>query len=312
LLSESHQRSWWIVHTQPAAALLSSKVQLSYARAMQLEPFKEISWAFQLHYHICFRTHRRKTVFDDQSRIAALSQAFTDLCEINDLHLLEKDCQPEHVQLMLSLRPSQLISDALKRLKGRSSAAICQGFGLAPPLWARGYLARSVGRVRVRAVKRYLASQAEHHGYSKRSLPPVFRFRATEPEILATAHASFDLTHHLVLATKFRRGVFDSKTGEALVNYWIKVAARRGFAVDQATILPDHVHLLVRITPKISVEQVALSLMNNGQYFVARHFPLTLVEAKIDQLWQPSAYVGTCGELTTALLKAFLRGAATG
>jgi len=96
--------------------------------------------------------------------------------------------------------------------------------------------------------------------------------------------------------------------GEALVNYWIRVAARRGFAVDQATVLPDHVHLLVRITPKISLEQVALSLMNNGQYYVAKHSPLTLVEAKIDQLWQPSAYVGTCGELTTALLKAFLRG----
>jgi len=311
-LRKSHQRSWWIVHTRPAPALLSSKLQLSYARAVQLEPFKEISWAFQLHYHICFRTHRRKTVFNDQSRIAALSEALTNLCKINDLHLIEKDCHPEHVQLLLSFRPSQIISDALKRLKGRSSAAICQEFDLAPPLWARGYLARSAGRVRIQAVKRYLDSQAEHHGYNTRALPPVFRFRATEPEVLATAHASFDLTHHLVLATRFRRGVFDSKTGQALVNYWIKVAAKRGFAVDQATILPDHVHLLVRITPKISVEQAALSLMNNGQYFVAKHFPRALVEAKIDQLWQPSAYVGTCGELTTALLKAFLRRADVG
>lgn len=120
---------------------------------MQLEPLKEISWAFQLHYHICFRTHRRKTVFDDQFRIAALSQALTDLCKINDLHLIEKDLQPQHVQLILSLHPSQLISDALKRLKGRSSAAICQEFGVTPPLWARGYLARSVGRVRIQEVK---------------------------------------------------------------------------------------------------------------------------------------------------------------
>ncbi|MGH9427455.1 MAG: IS200/IS605 family transposase, partial [Terriglobia bacterium] len=288
------------------------QLPLSYARAMYLEPFKEISWAFQLHYHICFRTHRRKTVFDAQSKIAALSQALTDLCKINDLHLLEKDCQPEHVQLLLSLRPSQLISDAMKRLKGRSSTAICQEFGLTSPLWARGYLARSVGRVRVQAVKKYVASQAAHHGYSTRALPPVFKFKAKEPEALATAHASFDLTHHLVLVTRFRRGVFDSKTGEALVNYWIKVAASRGFAVDQITVLPDHVHLIVRITPKISAEQVALSLMNNGQHFVATHFPLAVVEAKIDQLWQPSAYVGTCGELTTALLKTFLRRADVG
>jgi putative transposase len=279
---------------------------------MQLEPFKEISWAFQLHYHICFRTHRRRTVFDDRYRTAALSEALVDLCKINDIHLIEKDCQPAHVQMILSLRPRQLISDVLKTLKGRSSAILCPAFALTPPLWARGYLARSAGRVRVQAVKHYLTTQGEHHGYAKRALPPVFRFRATEPEILTTAHSSFDLTHHLVLATRFRRGVFDSKTGEALVTYWIRVAAKHGFAVDQATVLPDHVHLLIRITPKISVEQVALSLMNNGQYCIARHFPWALVEAKIDQLWQPSAYVGTCGELPTALLKAFLRRATVG
>src|SRR5207244_1627812 len=116
--------------------------------------------------------------------------------------------KPKHVQLVLSLRPNQLISHALKLIKGRSSAALCQGFGITPPLWARGYLARSVGRVRLQAVKHYLAEQAKHHGYSGRVLPPVFRFRSVQPQVLATAHASFDLSHHLVLATRFRRGVF--------------------------------------------------------------------------------------------------------
>jgi putative transposase len=328
---ESHQRSWWIIHILPTAgsprsarsnptnevggsfilslhrAELSKDPIVLYPRLVHLEPLKEISWAYQLHYHICFRTHRRKPVFDDQFRVAFLGQSLSDLCEINGLHLLEKDCQPRHVQLVLSLRPNQAISVALQRLKSRSSAEVCRQFDLVPPLWARGYLARSTGRVSVEAVKRYLAIQAEHHGYNKRPYPPVFRFKAAEPKVLTTAHASFDLTHHLVLATRYRRGVFGAQTGEALVSYWMKVADLRGFAVERATILPDHVHLLVRITPKISVEQAALSLMNNAQHYMARQFPLALVEARIDQLWQPSAYVGTCGELTTALLKAFLR-----
>ena len=63
-----------------------------------LEPLKEISWAYQLHYHICFRTHRRLAVFNDQSRTAFLSQQLSDLSEKNGLHLLEKDCKAEHVQ----------------------------------------------------------------------------------------------------------------------------------------------------------------------------------------------------------------------
>lgn len=126
---------------------------------------------------------------------------------------------------------------------------------------------------------------------------------------MSVAHASFDLKYHLVLATRFRHGTFDSKLGGALIGYWTRVASRRDFAIDQATVLPDHVHLLVRITPKMSIEQCALLLMNNGQYFVGKHYPQALVAAKIDQLWQPSAYAGTCGELTTALVKSFLQSA---
>jgi REP-associated tyrosine transposase len=277
---------------------------------VQLEPFKEISWAFQLHYHVCFRTHRRRDIFFNQSRIAKLSETLDELCNSNEIHLIERDYQPTHTQLILSLHPRQPIAESLKRLKGRSSAVLCPEFGIPPPLWARGYLARSVGRVRLGAVKRYLDSQAEHHGYSKRVRPPVFKFRAAEPKPLSTAHAIFDLSHHVVLATEFRHGVFQSKTGAALVGYWVNVADHQGFALDQATIVPDHVHLIVRITPKLSIEHVVLSLMNNGQYFMAKHFASELIEAGINQLWQPSAYVGTCGELTTALLKTFLRRAA--
>src|SRR6266545_6292252 len=109
------------------------------------------------------------------------------------------------------------------------------------------------------------------------------------------AHASFELNHHLVLATKLRSGIFGTSLGEALVNYWQKVAESREFALDQVTVLPDHVHLLLRITPKMSIEECALSLMNNGQYFVGKNYPQALLAAEVDQLWQPSAYAGTCG-----------------
>src|SRR5262249_50983626 len=154
-----------------------------------------------LHYHICFRTHRRKAIFHSHDRIDALSQALSELCSLNDVHLVEMDCQTDHVQLLLSLRPDQVISDVLKALKARSSATIVQKFGGSAPLWARGYLARSSGKVTVQAARVYLANQAEHHGYDKRMRPPVYRFRVREPDVLKTAHASFDLNHQIVLAT---------------------------------------------------------------------------------------------------------------
>jgi len=56
----------------------------------------------------------------------------------------------------------------------------------------------------------------------------------------------------------------------------------------------------------MSIEECALSLMNNGQYFMAKNYPQLLVQARIDQLWQSSAYAGTCGKYTTALMQRWL------
>ena len=213
---------------------------------------------------------------------------------------------PDHVRCLLSLRPAQAISTVIQTIKANSSRECGPQLDFSPPLWQRGYLARSVGRVCVERVKQYLDQQSEHHGYASRVLPPIFRYRVEAPAALTAQHAVFELNHHLVLATQHRKGIFDSARGAALGHYWLRVAEKRGFAIDRISIVPDHIHLLVRTPPKMSIEECVLSLLNNGQYFVGQHSPQAFVQAGIEQLWQASAYGGTCGEMTTALIKSFL------
>lgn len=273
---------------------------------MLLEPLNTISWAYQLHYYLCFRTRRCRSVFITPEHIEAFDAALREICERHDYHLLQSKVYPDHLRCLLSLRPAQAISKVIQTIKANSARTFDAQFALTPPLWGRGFLARSAGRVRLGVVKQYISGQAEHHGYDKRIRPPVSRYSAEEPVTLTAAHASFDLNHHLVFATRYRRGVFDSALGEALKQYWLRVAAARGFAIDRISIVPDHMHLLVRIAPKMSIEECALSLLNNGQHFVGQHAPEALIQAKIEQLWQASAYAGTTGKITTALVKAFL------
>jgi len=59
-------------------------------------------------------------------------------------------------------------------------------------VWERGYLARAVGRVRIGAVRKYLDSQAEHHGYASRLRSPVFRYVARGARVTEAAHAAFE------------------------------------------------------------------------------------------------------------------------
>jgi putative transposase len=271
---------------------------------MFLIPYSHLEWAYHLHYHLCFRTHRRRPFLSNAQ--SDLTQIFKRLFDLYEYHELEMKVRPTDVQLLLSLRPEHAVSDVLKKLKGESSTVLCRQLGIAPPLWARGYLARTSGKVRVAEVSSYLDKQAEHHGYLDRAFPPVFKFRHGRPTTLSVAHAVFELKYHLVLSTTLRQCIFDSILGEALVNDFLRVADCRGFALDQATVLPDHVHMLLRTTPKMSIEDCALILMNDSQEFIGKHWPSRLLEAGVDQLWQPSAYAGSCGELRTALLKSFL------
>jgi putative transposase len=209
-----------------------------------LETLTSLSWAYQLHYYLCFHTHRRRQVFATQELIDRLNAALEEICQRHDYHLLQAKVYPDHLRCLLSLRPAQTVSSVIQTIKANATRA-CQ-----VPLWARGYLARSVGRVRLANVKQYIEEQAEHHGYSIRMRPPIFRYRAKQPVKLTAAHASFELNHHLVLATRYRAGVFDSTLGKALGQYWLRVSAKRGFAIDRLSVLPEHIHLLVEQCPR--------------------------------------------------------------
>jgi REP element-mobilizing transposase RayT len=94
--------------------------------------------------------------------------------------------------------------------------------------------------------------------------------------------------------------------GKELTDYWLRVARKHHFAIDRVSVVPDHVHMLVRIMPSMSIEECALLLMNNGQYFIGKNYPQTLIAAGVNQLWQASAYAGTCGEYTSGLIQKWL------
>jgi putative transposase len=275
LLAESPQRQLGDGSSPACSGLFLPNVGFTLCR-MQVAPFTALNWAYQLHYYICFRTHRRRACFAEDRKAETLAGSLAEICQRHEYHLLESQVYPDHARCLPSLRPDQVVSTAIQTIKANSS----------------------------RECNRQLGS--EHHGYDKRVRPPIYRYRAEEPAPLSAGHAAFELNHHLVFATRYRRGVFGSELGETLGKYWLKVAENRGFAIDQMTIVPDHAHLLVRITPKMSIAECVLALLNNGQYYIGKYQPLALIEAGVDQLWQSSAYAGTRGAYTTALIKHWL------
>jgi REP element-mobilizing transposase RayT len=164
---------------------------------MFLTQFKNLTWAYQLHYYICFRTHRRHQYLVSIEPL--LRELLSEICERHEYHLLRCKSYPTQLRLLVSLRPHQSIAKLIQTIKSNSSRELKIGLRL----WARGYFAQSVGKVRISAVRKYLEKQSAHHGYDSRWLPPVYRYCAREPVELTAKHAVFDLSHHVVLSTRW-------------------------------------------------------------------------------------------------------------
>ena len=73
------------------------------------------------------------------------------------------------------------------------------------------------------------------------------------------------------------------------------------------SLLPDHMHMIIEGIPSVRVEEYALAIMNNAQYWMTKQYAGVLKETGAWDVWQPSYYAGTVGEFTTAQVSSFLR-----
>jgi len=70
----------------------------------------------------------------------------------------------DHVHLYLRLRPDQSVSDLIRAVKTRSSKWVHDTFPtLGAFAWQEGYAVFSVSKSQEDAVKKYIATRAEHH-----------------------------------------------------------------------------------------------------------------------------------------------------
>ena len=67
------------------------------------------------------------------------------------------------------------------------------------------------------------------------------------------AHSKWNCKYHIVFAPKYRRKVFYGEKREAIGRILRQLCEWKGVHIIEAEMCPDHVHMLVKIPPKIAV-----------------------------------------------------------
>jgi putative transposase len=128
--------------------------------------------SYQLYAHITWHTWKRVSCVN---RLAAIDvkSAVASACRETGVHVLGDAVLTDHVHLVVSFRPNTRLCDFVRLAKGRSATSANRRI-VGAVRWARGYYVATLHRNDLARVKRYVATQFEHHADRIPKDPPGY------------------------------------------------------------------------------------------------------------------------------------------
>ena len=117
----------------------------------------------QIHLHIVFAVKYRQGLIHDSWK-DELYKYITGIIQKNNHKLLCINGMPDHIHILVGLRPAQSVSNLLQDIKADSSQWINEKNFLKIKFeWQEGYGAFSYGKSQLNDVITYIENQEEHH-----------------------------------------------------------------------------------------------------------------------------------------------------
>lgn len=113
-------------------------------------------------YHLVFSTKGRIPLITDEIR-EPLYQYIGGIVRSEGGALLEIGGIEDHIHLLVRLKPTLALSDAVRLIKSNSSKWLNDGSYVRDFRWQTGYGAFTVSKSMMESVRRYIRNQPEHH-----------------------------------------------------------------------------------------------------------------------------------------------------
>ena len=114
-------------------------------------------------YHIVFAPKYRRLVIYGRLR-TEIGKILRELCTRKGVEIVEAECCPDHIHMLVSIPPKLSVSGFMGYLKGKSSLMIFDRFGHLKykygnrKFWCRGFYVDTVGRNKA-AIEKYIRNQ---------------------------------------------------------------------------------------------------------------------------------------------------------
>ena len=116
-------------------------------------------------YHMVFAPKYRRQIFYSE-RKKAVGEILRKLCEWKGVNILEAECCPDHIHMLLEIPPKMSVSSFMGYLKCKSSLMLYEQFGDLKfkyhnrEFWCRGYSVDTVGKNKQK-IQEYMRKQLD-------------------------------------------------------------------------------------------------------------------------------------------------------
>ena len=119
---------------------------------------------YLLNYHIILVVKYRKKVFDNDTIIERTKELMRKISAENDVEVINQECGDDHIHLMVSAKPTLLLTKYINLLKGHSSRALRKEFDISEQLygnsfWSDSYYIATCGNVSLDTLYNYIDNQ---------------------------------------------------------------------------------------------------------------------------------------------------------
>ena len=118
----------------------------------------------------------------------------------------------------------------------------------------------------------------------------------------------FNINYHIVWSTKYRRKVLTDDIEKRLKEILMDVGKQKGFDIAEIEVgQKDHVHVFVSAIPKISISYIAKMMKGISGRLLLKEFPEISKQLYNGELWNPSYYVETIGNVSEEAIRQYIQ-----
>ena len=125
-------------------------------------------------------------------------------------------------------------------------------------------------------------------------------------DVNSLAHTKWECKYHIVFAPKYRRKIIFSQLRESIREILRDLCKYKGVDILDGHLMPDHVHLLVSIPPKISVSSFMGYLKGKSSLMIFDKHANLKYRFGNRKFWAEGYYVSTVG-LNEATIRKYIQ-----